>query len=115
MDGFYMLWESSSPLLDEEWLPFGSQTLILACLFISGSTGDWLESLILYPSYSAHTVPILNDSDILLDSYCTIEYSIILGKQLVLIAQEEVTDLVTPEGVRCRSNHWDLFSSFDMC
>lgn len=65
------------------------------------------ELLILHPSYSAHTVPILNDSDILLDSYCTIEYSIILGKELVLIAKEKVTDLISglPEGVMCRSNH----------
>lgn len=60
------------------------------------------ELLILHPSYSAHIVSILNDHDILLDSYCIIEYSIILDKQLVLIAQEEVTDLSSglPEG-RC--------------
>lgn len=61
-------------------------------------------------------VPIFNDSSILLDSYCIIEYSIILGKQFVLIHPEEVADLSSslPEGLMHRYNHWDLFSNFDV-
>lgn len=62
------------------------------------------------------TVPILSNSDSLLDRYCIIKYSIISDDQFVLIHPEEATYLSSslPEGLMHRSNHWDLLSKFDV-